>query len=85
MPTDAPVPPTESIWSRGSRTLTQASAETGFSREHLTYLCDEGELPWFAHSGKRTKIIAWGAIVDYLDGLHQEHLKQTASAGARTA
>jgi hypothetical protein len=75
----APTPAPESVWSRGSRTLTQACAETGLSRQELTALCAEGALPWFPHTERRTKIIAWGPLVDLLERLHAEH---TAGASA---
>jgi hypothetical protein len=81
VPNDTPAPPVESIWSRGSRTLTQACTETGFSRQYLTQLCDEGVIPWFTHSERGTRILAWGAIVDLLETRHRDH---KASACART-
>jgi hypothetical protein len=81
-----PSPPTESIWARGSRTVTQAQAETGLSRQELWELMNTGRVRWFAHGGRgphKRRLLCWGDIVDFLDGLHQEPL-ETAGTGART-
>lgn len=83
----APPPPPASIWSLGSRTLTQAQDETGISKQELIALCESGVLVWMRWSGRRTRLIAWKSIVDYLDGQHadfQADEEQTAGAGART-
>lgn len=71
--------PPRSIWLRGARTVSQAQDETGLSRDELFALMGSGVLRWFSHGGRRTRIIAWGDLVDYLDRLHREH-----GAGVRT-
>jgi hypothetical protein len=81
-----PTPPVESIWSRGSRTVTQVGAETGLSRQEIWERMDDGTFRWFAHGnrgkgGRGTRFIAWGDVVDYLDRLHRDH---KASACAHT-
>lgn len=67
-------PPPESIWSRGARTVSQACAETGLSRQELFALMGEGVLPWQPHGGRGTRLIAWGPLADLLDRWHREHL-----------
>jgi hypothetical protein len=66
-------PPVESVWSHGSRTVSQARAETGLSGQELWRLMGDGTLPWFAHGGRGTRFIAWKALVEYLEALHREH------------
>ena len=68
-------PPAEGVWSRGARTVSQAQDETGLSRNELWDLMNSGELPWFAHGGRGTRLVAWGALVDLLERWHAEALK----------
>lgn len=83
MPDAVPAPPAERPFARGSRTVRQAQAETGLSRQELWELMDAGAVRWMPHRGRGTRLLSWGDLTDYLDGLYEEHLK-TAGAGART-
>ena len=81
-----PEPPAESVWSRGSRTVTQAMAETGLSRNELFALMDVGVIPWFNHGGRGAmgrRLLAWGPLCDLLERWHERHL--AAGTGARTS
>lgn len=57
------------IWSLGSRTVRQAVAETGLSRDELFVLMKEGVLRWKAKDLNGTRIIAWSDLVRYIASL----------------
>jgi hypothetical protein len=64
----------------GARTVRQAAAESGLSRDAIWNLMNDGTLPWFAHDGKGTRLVAWKAIVELLDREHREYTAQQNSA-----
>ncbi len=71
--TDDPAPPpTDSVWSLGSRTVSQAMKETCLSRQELWRLMDTGVLVWLRHGGRGTRLIAWKSIVRHLERLHEQ-------------
>jgi hypothetical protein len=55
----------------GTRTVRQAVAETGLSRQELFALMAEGVVEWFAHGGRGTRLIVWSSLVDYLAGEYE--------------
>lgn len=82
-----PDPPAESVWARGSRTLTQACEDTGLSRRELIALCEVGVIPYFPHGNRGhggTWILAWGPLVELHERLHEEHLAERGT-GVRTS
>lgn len=60
------------LFSMGARTVRQAAAESGLSRNELFDLMDAGVLPWFPHTERRTRLIPWKAVVEYLASLYAE-------------
>lgn len=66
----------ESIWSMGARTVQQAVAESGLSRDMLWSLMDDGTLAWKAHGGRGTRLIAWRSIVEYLESLPEPEARR---------
>ena len=80
LPPSPPVPPACAViapgdrfaaspWFYGARTVRQAAAETGLSRQLLWDLMREDVLIWKAHGGNGTRLIAWKSIVEYLEAL----------------
>lgn len=65
--------PAAGVWAMGARTVRQAEAETGLSRQELWELMREGVVPWFSHGGNGRRLMAWGALVAYLERLHAAH------------
>lgn len=71
-----PPPPAESPWARGSRTVRQAMAETGLSRQELWQLMTDGVVPYFVHGAyaNSRRLLSWKCLVEYLESLHKEHV-----------
>lgn len=76
----APEPPEPSVWSMGSRTVKQAQAETGLSRDELFDLMREGVLVWMAHGGLNRRLIAWKSLVQFLEREHAAFERRKAGA-----
>ena len=68
-PTHEPTAEELAVWLPGSRTVTQASRESGLSEVKLFALMNEGVVRWRVKDERGTRLVAWGDVVRYVASL----------------
>jgi hypothetical protein len=53
-------------WVHGSRTVVQAVADSGLSRDKLFDLMREGRVRWKVEGGRSTRLVCWFDVVSYV-------------------
>jgi hypothetical protein len=56
-------------WAQGSRTVKQARAESGLSRQELFALMASGAVRWKVKDLKGTRLLCWSDVVAYVASL----------------
>jgi hypothetical protein len=58
------------VFAGGARTVRQARAETGLSRQELFALMESGEVRWATKDMKNTRLLSWADLTRYLASLY---------------
>lgn len=88
VPATARTPPSAedlAIWAQGSRTVTQARAQTGLSRQEPYALMDAGVVHWCTKDLKGTRLLAWRDLNAYVASLPRVAKKPARKTTPRTA
>ncbi len=59
------------VWLEGAVKVNECVRRTGLNRGELFDLMREGVLVWVAKDAKKTRLIAWASVVDYLASLYE--------------